>query len=186
MANPTIADTIEYGDVSTYLIGNNNSKGNLFGKRLSAPGSMVSVAMITDALRWGNDGGAQTTQNLRAMANYLLWLIGMFGQQAQAILEGSGGGSVTPIVPGGTRGNYYVIVTEATSTDPDDGSPVVGSFVFTDSRLVGATQLAYIIVNSSIETIASGLVSFDAETGTITRLSAWQTDDTVQIPFVMA
>jgi len=186
MANPTISETIQYGDISTYLIGNDNSAGNLFGKRLSAPGSMVSVAMITDALRWGNDGGAQTAQDLRAMANYLIWLIGMYGQQAQSILQGGGGGSVIPIVPGGSRGNYYVINTEATSTDPDDGSPTVGSYVYQDSRLVGATQLYFIVVNSMMETIASGAFTFDSETGTITRTNVWQTDDQVQIPFVMA
>ncbi len=97
MPNPTISETITYGRISTYLVGNNNSNGNLFGGRLSAPGSMVSIAMITDALAWGQN--SQSTQNVRSMANYLIWLIGMFGQQAQVISGGGGGGHIIPPPP---------------------------------------------------------------------------------------
>lgn len=97
MPNPTISETITYGRISTYLVGNNNANGALFGKRLSAPGSMVSIAMITDALDWGQN--SQSSQNVRSMANYLIWLIGMFGQQAQVISGGGGGGHIIPPPP---------------------------------------------------------------------------------------
>ncbi|MGL5130960.1 MAG: hypothetical protein ACRC78_00460, partial [Planktothrix sp.] len=80
----------------TYLAGNNNSAGQLFGPRLSAPGSMVSIAMVTDGLRWANDGGAQTDASLRSTANYLIWLCGIYGQQAEYISQGAGGGTVIP------------------------------------------------------------------------------------------
>lgn len=96
MAIPTIQEAINRGSVSIYLAGNNNAKGALFGKRLAAPGSMTTIAMVTDALSWGYDGGAQTEESLRQTANYLVWLCGSYGQQAQYILEGNGGGSVVP------------------------------------------------------------------------------------------
>jgi len=183
-ALPTIPQVIQRGQVSIYLAGNDVAKGSLFGKRLASPVSPIEIMMSVDALSWQYVGDPTDT-TLRGFANYVIWECGGYGLQAQNIISGSaGGGTVLP--PGGTRGNYFVIIAEATSTDPGDGSLVIGSFVYTDTRLVGGTQLAYIIVNSSIETIASGLVSFDAETGTITRLSAWQSGDTVQIPFVMA
>jgi len=96
MAIATISEVIERGEVSIYLSGNDNSKGAMFGSRRAAPGSQVTIAMITDALNWGNAGGAQSAEDLRQMANYLTWLIGRYGQQAEYILEGSGGGAVIP------------------------------------------------------------------------------------------
>jgi hypothetical protein len=87
MAIATPSQAIAQGDIALYLIGNDNSAGNLFGRRIAAPGSMVSVAMVTDALRWGYNGGAQTANNLQAMANYLVWLIGKWGQDAQYISQ---------------------------------------------------------------------------------------------------
>lgn len=113
MAIPTIPEAIERGQVSIYLSAINNAKGNLFGPRLSAPGSTSAIAMITNILSWGYDGGAQTAKSLRGIANYLVWLCGMYGQQAQAILQGGGGGSVTPITPGGspTRVDFIVDAT---------------------------------------------------------------------------
>jgi hypothetical protein len=90
------SQAIVVGDISTYLVGNNNALGSLFGKRLSAPGSMVTIAMVTDALRFGYDGGAETEQELQAMANYLIWLCGSFGLQALSISGNTGGGAVVP------------------------------------------------------------------------------------------
>ncbi len=95
----TIEETIEVGNVSIYLAANDNSKGSLFGPRLAAPGSPVTIAMVTDALTWGYNGGAQSSEDVRSMANYLIWLCGMYGQQAQYILLVGGGGSITPINP---------------------------------------------------------------------------------------
>lgn len=97
MAIATISETIELGRISTYLAANNVANGALFGAR-KAPVSPVTIAIVTDALDWGYTGGAQTEQSLREVANYGIWLFGMYGQQAQAI--SGGGGSVIP-VPGG-------------------------------------------------------------------------------------
>ena len=95
MAIPSIQQTVVRGDISTYLVGNANSRGNLFGGKIAAPGSLVTIAMVTDALRWGNQGG-QTDASLRSTANYLIWLCGQYGMEAQAISQGAGGGSVVP------------------------------------------------------------------------------------------
>lgn len=95
MAIATIQQAIDRGRVSTYLAANYNANGALFGARL-APNSPVTIALVTDALDWGNMGGAQSAQSLREVANYLVWLTGMFGQQAEAIISGGGGGSVIP------------------------------------------------------------------------------------------
>lgn len=181
----TISETIDYADLGLGYCANYNSEGNLFGGRLS-PRSPVTIAIVTDALRWGAAGGAQSTATLRNMANYLWWLIGVFGLRAKQEITGGGGGGGTVLPPGGTRGNYFVIIAEALSTDPGDGSLVIGSFVYTDTRLIGGTQLAFIIVNSSIETIASGAFTYDTDSGTIVRINAWQSGDVVQIPFVLA
>lgn len=172
MPNPTIAQTIAQGDISTYLIGNDNAKGALFGKRLTAPGSMVSVAMITDALRWGSDGGGQTTQDLRAMANYLIWLIGMYGQQAQVISEAAGGGAV---VPGANVYTYYNLV----DTIVDAGT------TYQNDILIGAEQLKTMTVNSGpLQTIAGGDFTFNATTGTITWVNPFFAGDIIATAFL--
>lgn len=93
----TISQTILRGDISIYLSANDNAKGNIFSHRIASPGSPVTIALVTDALRWGSDGGAQTEQDVRQMANYLIWLIGIYGQKAEYISQGTGGGSV--IIP---------------------------------------------------------------------------------------
>lgn len=95
MAIATIPEAILRGRMGIYLAANRNSLGALFGGRLSN-NSHVTIAIITDALDWGLTGSAQSDQSLREVTNYLVWLTGMFGQQAQAILNGGGGGSVIP------------------------------------------------------------------------------------------
>jgi len=172
MAIATIAQAIAQGQIALYLIGNDNAKGSLFGKRLTAPGSMVSVAMITDALDWGNSGGAQTTKDLRSMANYLIWLIGMYGQQAQAISQVQGGGAV---VPGGSAYTYYNLVdtigTQATT--------------YSNSILVSAQQVATMTVNSGpLQTIAGGDFTFTASTGTITWNQEFLVGDIIALSFL--
>lgn len=111
----TIPQAINRGYVSIYLCGNDNAKGNIFGARIAAPGSQITINMVTDALYWGYMGGAQSTQDLRSMANYLIWLIGMYGQQAQNILDSGGGGSVVPINPGGGTPLFYDFVVSGVS-----------------------------------------------------------------------
>lgn len=51
MAEITIPDIIEIGDVSTYLAANYEGEGSLFGERLAVT-SPQSIQLVTDALRW--------------------------------------------------------------------------------------------------------------------------------------
>lgn len=104
MAIATIPQTITNGQISIYLAANDNSLGDLFGGRLAAPRSPITIALITDALSWGYTGGAQSDTDLRETANYLTWLIGKYGQRAQLISQGSGGGTVIP--SGGTGSGF--------------------------------------------------------------------------------
>lgn len=99
MAIATISETIDRGKLSIGYAANDNAKGNLFGRRLNSNFvvSPVTIAMVTDALEWSSDGGAQTDAEEREIANYLIWLIGKYGMQAQVTLgDTSGGGSLTP------------------------------------------------------------------------------------------
>lgn len=91
-----IADIIEIGDVSVYLSSNDNSRGALFGKRLSSPYSAIEIAAFTDALRWQYET-YPSDDTLRATANYCLWCYGKYGQQAYYIISGTSGGEVVPI-----------------------------------------------------------------------------------------
>ena len=92
MSFPSVAQAVIRGEVSTYLAANYNSRGTLFGGT-KAP---VSATTIANALDWGNSGGAQTAESLRATANYLIWLCSKWGQEAENITQGAGGGSVVP------------------------------------------------------------------------------------------
>jgi len=109
MAIATIPQAIARGDISIYLSTIDNAKGSLFTSRRANPTSPVTIAMVTDALRWGYEGGAQTDTSLREVANYLIWLVGKYGQQAEAIINGGsgGGGSVIP-TPTGIQYPFYI------------------------------------------------------------------------------
>jgi hypothetical protein len=117
MAIATIQEAIDRGNLSTSLATVDNERGSLFSPRLSSPASPRTILMVTDALTWGRDGGAQTDQSLREVANYLIWLCGMYGQQAQFILDsGSSGGSVVP--GGSTSGDLFpLVITDEDMTD---------------------------------------------------------------------
>lgn len=91
----TIAETILIGDLSVGYSANYQSLGVLFGQRLATT-APTTIAIVTDALRWQNEGDS-TDDTLRGVANYLYWLTGRFGLQAQYALGGGGG----TVVPGG-------------------------------------------------------------------------------------
>ena len=116
------------GDVSVYLASNDNAEGSLFGKRLASPTSPVTIAYVTDALRWQNDGDPTDT-TLRQTANYLIWLCGKYGQQASYIISGTGGGSVIPIPPGNLPTPLQFYVSAITTVATGDTSVVLSSFV---------------------------------------------------------
>lgn len=111
---PTIPQTILNGEISVPLAANDNSAGSLFGARLSSPTSPVTIAMVTDALSWMYEStGSYTDQEMTAVANYLIWLIGKYGLQASNI-TGSGG-SVSPITPGTLTPNRQDFIVSASS-----------------------------------------------------------------------
>lgn len=95
----TIPEIIEFGEVSTYLAPNYVSTQSLFGGSVIKPVPPIQIAMVTDGLTWGYDGGGQSNQSLRSTGNYAYWLYGRFGLQAQNIVNGPGGGSVIPVGP---------------------------------------------------------------------------------------
>ena len=112
----TVPVIISVGSVSTYLAANDNSVGDLFGKRLSAPTSANTIAIVTDALNWQYTGYSSDT-SLQEVANYLLWLCGVYGQQAQYIVSGAGGGTVSPIAGANPSPlQFYVSTTSFITT----------------------------------------------------------------------
>lgn len=110
-----ISDIIEIGRVSTYLSANYVAKKGLFGGTVIRPTPPALIAMATDALDWGNAGGAQTTASLRSTANYAYWLFGKFQLDAQNIISGPGGGSVIPTPSGGGAPNDLDFKVSSTS-----------------------------------------------------------------------
>lgn len=120
----TIPDIIELGDVTTYLSANYVSKKSLFGGSVIKPTPPVQILFVTDGLRWGNDGGAETAASLRSTANYLYWLCGTLQLQGQRIINGAGGGSVAPTPAGGTAPNPLDFEVTASSFIADGVSSI--------------------------------------------------------------
>jgi hypothetical protein len=114
-----------------YLSANYTSKQALFGGSVIRPTPPVQIGFVTDALDWGYAGGAQTAASLRSTANYLYWLCGMFQLQAQNIISGSGGGSVSPNPPSGTLPNPFDYEVTGSSTPLANGesSVVLTTFI---------------------------------------------------------
>lgn len=134
-----VDEIIEIGDASTYLSANYVGKQTLFGGTVIKPTPPVQIAWVTDGLRWGYEGGAQTAASLRSTANYLYWLCGLFQLQAQNIISGDGGGSVTPTPSGGTLPFPLDFIVAASGTPIVDGETSV-----TISQFVGYNIDLYI------------------------------------------
>lgn len=128
-ALPTIPQTISYAKVAIGLCAIDNSKGLLWGKRLTAPSSPLTQTIVKDALDWAYTGGAVSDAELRQIANYLIWLINPYGITAQYIVSNtSGGGTVVP----------------ATSTRPEPLDFIVSASSPIPTGASGATIAAYI------------------------------------------
>ena len=109
----TIAQNILNGRLSVGLSANYGSKASLFSGPVIKTAAPQHIMMVTDALEWMDDGGNFTSAEEIAVANYLVWLMGMFGLQASSI-TGSGG-SVTPIIPGTTSPSRLDFVVSVSS-----------------------------------------------------------------------
>lgn len=96
----SIPQIIQLGKVSSYLAANYSNEQSLYVGSLIQPVSPVQISFVTDGLEWAYDGGAQSTEDLREVANYLYWICGKFQLEAQNIIYGPGGGTVIPITPG--------------------------------------------------------------------------------------
>jgi hypothetical protein len=126
----TIVQIIRRGQISVPLSANYNSKQGLYDGALAAPTSPVLIAMVTDALNWANNRQEIYSQkDLLQIADYLIWLTGRFGLEASQFT--GGGGSVTPIVPGGQSVNRIDFIV-------NDSSPIVtGGSTLTISSFIG-------------------------------------------------
>jgi len=119
----TISQIIAIGDSSVAYADNNFSDGVVFGARKTKLTTSVLIAYVTDGLRWGYEAG-QSDSALRGLGNYLIWLCGIFGQQARS---GSAGGSVIPIPPT----TPFVYLIPITGADFEDATN------YNDTRIVG-------------------------------------------------
>lgn len=175
---PTIIGTAK---VSQYMVNQVIANGSLSGQKLD-PNWGLTLYMERKALEWmyGKD---PNYPSLRAVADYVLWLC---YKANQALIIYSGGGGGTPVIPtGGGSGQYYILPGEVTVIDVA-GQPANGTFTWTNINMVGATQLAYIMVDGVVETIANGQFTFDPASGTITRSQVWITGSVVLAPFLRA
>lgn len=185
MQQISIPDIIEIADMSISLAGNYQERGNLFEKR-RAYTAAETIAVVADAVRWKYDGDPTNT-TLRGTANYLYWLCGKFGLEAQFILDGisGGGGSVTPVTPGGTPDPLEFVVTRNDET---------GTVMFRgQSQLLVPQFVGYNLlfirnnIPQSILDLGNGtsFYSWDKTTGLFTCNPAAYDDELFQLyPFV--
>ena len=144
---PTIQQSINIGKATVFLMGNDYSRGSLFGKRLTNQNSSVLIAYCTAALEWQYDA-LPATDTLRGTANYLLWLCGRFRLEAASYT--GGGGSVLPITPGGQNEFPFWVFS---SNFESDGVTIL------DSRLNGV-NVAIFINEFSQQWLGAGLGYF--------------------------
>jgi hypothetical protein len=156
---PTIAETVTIGDISTYLSGNDNARGSLFGPRLGTPVSPVLIALVTDALRWGNTGGAIDAEDLRSSANYLIWLCGKYALQARSIMGIVSGGGVTVTPGGGGAGEGFPLYV--VSADFDNATE------YTNEVINGKNIFVYM---NEINRLLTPNTEFSVSGGTVTIL----------------
>jgi hypothetical protein len=85
MAEITISDIINIGDVSTYLSANYEGEGNLFGERLSTISS-PTIQLVTDALRWQWEAFPDVTE-VRAIGYINITAPASLGQQMEVLIN---------------------------------------------------------------------------------------------------
>lgn len=173
-ALPTIQEVIDIGNASLPYALNDLYKGALYPKRIATQKSCTEIAMFTDILDWQNQTSPNDT-TLRGTANYLIWLCGMFGMQAQS---GSGGGSsVSPVSPTTNTFPLYIFSQDFESDGVSYNNPnIVGLqlAIFPDQYsnnflLAGANSFSYTSTG-----IVINIPGFDANTQTwVIRIERW-------------
>lgn len=145
MANQlTYPELIQIGDVSGPLAALYTDKKSMYGGTVMKPVPPLQMTIITDILRWGYDGGAETDATLRFIGNYGLWMWGKFRLEAQNIISGPGGGSVIPSPTGGVGVNALDFVVSATSPIPTGGTSIL-----IDGTNGNPDYRGYLVVNLS-------------------------------------
>lgn len=119
----TIPQTINNGYIASFLAALYNDNQRLMGGALPAPSNPVSIKMVADALYWGWSGNAQTSESLKAVSNYLIYLGSKFFLQA-SIITGTGGsvGQITPVNLTPVRLDFIV---SGSSPIPSGGSSLL-------------------------------------------------------------
>jgi len=169
----TYIDYINIGKVSTYLSRADVSKGSLFGARIAGrnPQLPLTLAMETDSVNWIYEYDS-TYSDLTVTTRYLYALCGKYGVQAIPIITGGGGGSVTPVSP---TGYIYSEISDTITT---------GGSTYTNTLLVGGTDLTFVILNNQLLSVANGDFTFSSASGTLTFISVTLiVGDTIVIPF---
>lgn len=125
MAQLSILEVIRIGRMSVPISAIDISEGNLFGERLSVT-SPQTIALVTDALNWQYEGDP-SDDTLRGVANYLTFLCGAYGLEAQYAISGTTGGAIVPIMG---APNPIEFVVDGTSYIPNGSSTkIVSSFI---------------------------------------------------------
>ena len=100
---PTIARTLEIAQPSCYLAANYYEKGKLYNYgRPSSVNQSQLIYIVYKILStvYAND---PTRDGLQEVADYLYELCQKFAFKAANIVDGGGGGQVTPITPSGAN-----------------------------------------------------------------------------------
>jgi hypothetical protein len=97
---PTIARTLELAQVAGYLSANYKTKGALFGG-YGQPSSKNQSQLIYMVYTILNKVYTEnpTQEGLQAVSDYLYELLQKFAFKAANIVDGGGGGQITPITP---------------------------------------------------------------------------------------
>lgn len=156
-ALPTIQESINIGDATVFLMGNDYAAGSLWGQRLTKQTSAVLVNYVTSAIEWQLDS-LPNDDTLRGAANYLIWLCGKYGLEALSL---NTGGSVIPIDPSVTTPNRVDFYVSGSSLIPTGGS----TYTFTQFRGYNVSFYRNGLEQATVNDGSSTYFSFNKLTG---------------------
>lgn len=174
MAYPT-SSIIQWAKISQVLAFYDSAKKKSNVGYLD-PDLHIKLWIEWQSLNWEYNQDS-SSEYLFTMGNYVLSLCYIYLFEAMTV-SGSGGASSTPSVPGSS----YIYNEIKATVDGNAGSPVNGTYTYTNTDLIGGTDLSFILVNRVPE-FSGDDFSFNPSTGTITRVNPWVTGDVVVIPY---